>query len=755
MLEPLKPVLILIAISLLLCPSLGNAQRPPELEKIRKREISEIRFEGNNNISSLELESIIATRTSSGGERILNWLNSDWGTPQQFVDEGVLAEDTTRIFVYYRSRGYFDAHIGYSLHESVVSAEQWQKVYDKNKFLPPAKWDKYPVVEDTIAFRIYEGKPYVVSGFTFEGLEHLPMDLQNKLTDNIGIKAKSVYSKDELDKEVLRIQQILGENGYPFLSLPTGATIIELDRNRKSITISIKFKTGPRVRVGAPRIVSDTAYSKYGYVSDATIHRALSLDSGAWYKNSNKLISERDLSRLGTFQYINIELDTSGFYRIPDSSKDGIVLPVIVYLRMRPSWDFTPYPYLGINPFYQFILGFGVSYSNRNLFNVADNFTTQAVYQLFPRNQNHVSLSGDFVFPYIGIKNVPLVLSANSSYSDQRTPDLKTLQYLERTITASLGTNVQLSHDPAIVIYASPKGLLQYVNRDYRDSSIFNGRIDTTTVPSQFNALGSLDMGYNSTNDPQNPSRGIFVGMSLQRTLQFIANAIPTGLPSAAYTKFTPQFKAFANLGVNEGRSILAYRILYGNVWLDHPGDQSRDILIENRYFGGGTNSMRGWAARTLLVSNNPIPGHPQYGGYKTIETNLEWRYALFHYPAEITATQQFLSALRIAFFCDVGNVWDKDVPIAIKNLAVAIGTGIRYNTLLGALRFDFGFKFYDPYPDPYPPGTLGKDKPNKDILLAIPPNASAGVFMWDRKGKFWNVFADVFNFEFALGQPF
>jgi outer membrane protein assembly factor BamA len=211
------------------------------------------------------------------------------------------------------------------------------------------------------------------------------------------------------------------------------------------------------------------------------------------------------------------------------------------------------------------------------------------------------------------------------------------------------------------------------------------------------------------------------------------------------------QLKTYFDLGSKAGRSVIAFRILGGLVMLNDPNDPNKDILFENRYYGGGTNSLRGWGARTLLVSNNTHPGWPSLGGYKAFETNLEWRYALFHYPVEFTAMQQFLSALRIAFFCDAGNVWDKDVPVAPKNFAVAIGTGLRYNTLFGALRFDVGIKFYDPYPDPYPPGTLGSNK-SRENVLAIPPN-STGVWLFNRINA--KKFGDIVNFEFALGQPF
>jgi len=593
-----------------------------------------------------------------------------------------------RLFVYYRNKGYFDAHVSYSLHESKQSSEEWQKVSEKNNRLPPTNRVPYPSVEDTVVFHIKEGKPYKVAGFTFEGFEKLPMDLQTKLTENIGIKQNSQYSEEAVIRESVRAKEILSESGYPFLSLIY--TDVPEDTLRKTVTISLKFKTGPRVRVGGSKIIYDTAYSKYGYVEDQVIRRQISMDSGTWYKNSNTIISQRDLGRLGTFQYQSITLDTSAFAGLPDSARDGTILPVIINLRMRNSIEIVGYPIFGVNSFYQFILGLGASYSNHNVGNVADNFTTQASYQFYPITEHRVALGSEFTFPSFPIfswKNVPLILSGNFTYSDQHSSS-GALQYLERTGNLSAGTNVQLSSDPSLIASWSPKGLLQYITRDYRDSSIFGGHVDTTIKP-QFNVIGSSDISYNWTNDPLNPSRGTYVSWSLQYAVPWFSFQ---ALPSAAYLKNTLQFKEFFDLGSIPGRSILGFRIMGGLIALTYPNEPTRDILIENRYYGGGANSLRGWDARTLLVSNNTTPGLPQFGGYKMFETNLEWRYALFNDLSDF-------SPVHLGIFIDAGNVSDKNVPVALRNFAIALGTGLRYNTIIGAVRIDFGFKLYDPYP--------------------------------------------------------
>lgn len=565
-----------ISLSLLLgsLPAGLWAQRPSNMEK---REVASIRFMGDSAISALELESIIATRTSSGFERFLNAVNSDWGTPRQFIDETTLGEDTIKLFAYYRDRGYFDAHVSDTLHEAPPSPEI-EKIKERNAFLPPSKKVPY-ILEDTVFFRIKEGKSYKVQGFTFEGFERLPMDLQDKITANIGIKQHSQYSKLALQLEIVRAKQILAENGYPFSLLTY--TLVEPDTLRKSVTISLRFKTGPRIRIGRVKIMYDTAYSSLGYVQETVIRRQLDLDSGAWYKGSDFSESMHDVSRLGTFQYQNISLDTSSFAAVPDSLRDGMALPVIVTLRMRQLQEVLPGVDLGISAQNQVIAGVELSYTNRNIFNDADNLTLHVSYQLYPLTQHRENIGGDFTIPSVA-KNVPLIFSGNYTYNDQYS-DISTLQYFERTYVASLGPNI-IFHESLLTVSITPKGSFQYVNRDYRDTSL-GIRIDTTLLPKQFNTILSSDFTFNWTNDLLNPSRGSFMGLSFQWALP-IFNI--SGLPSAAYGKLTPQFKTFINLGTIEGRSVLGFRLLYGQIFLTHPDESNRDVLIENRYFGGG-----------------------------------------------------------------------------------------------------------------------------------------------------------------------
>jgi outer membrane protein assembly factor BamA len=72
-------------------------------------------------------------------------------------------------------------------------------------------------------------------------------------------------------------------------------------------------------------------------------------------------------------------------------------------------------------------------------------------------------------------------------------------------------------------------------------------------------------------------------------------------------------------------------------------------------------------------------------------EGAFEYRWHTF------SRSQNFLKNIWTAYFFDYGNVWETHKLFKLSEIALAIGLGIRYNTFIGPLRFDFGFKLYNP----------------------------------------------------------
>lgn len=124
------------------------------------------------------------------------------------------------------------------------------------------------------------------------------------------------------------------------------------------------------------------------------------------------------------------------------------------------------------------------------------------------------------------------------------------------------------------------------------------------------------------------------------------------------------------------------------------------DVLpFEKRYFAGGSNSIRGWQARTLgpgaFHSNETAMLYDLQVGDIKLDLNLEYRYKV-------------LSFLELAAFLDAGNIWtirdyDKQpdgtfhFDTFYKQIAWSYGIGVRFDLSLLIFRIDFGVKLHDP----------------------------------------------------------
>jgi outer membrane protein insertion porin family len=105
----------------------------------------------------------------------------------------------------------------------------------------------------------------------------------------------------------------------------------------------------------------------------------------------------------------------------------------------------------------------------------------------------------------------------------------------------------------------------------------------------------------------------------------------------------------------------------YGNTY---------DIPIYERFFAGGTSTIRGYDERSIgpidPLSKDPL------GGDATFIGNIEYVYPL-------------LDFLKVVAFYDTGNVWKKINDFDTGDLYSGVGFGIRMKTPIGPIAVDYG----------------------------------------------------------------
>ena len=126
----------------------------------------------------------------------------------------------------------------------------------------------------------------------------------------------------------------------------------------------------------------------------------------------------------------------------------------------------------------------------------------------------------------------------------------------------------------------------------------------------------------------------------------------------------------------------------------------STSLPFEKHFYAGGSNSLRGWQARTVGPGTAPRDTSfviPNQTGDMKLEANIEYRFDLFW-------------KLAGALFIDAGNVWtlkDDDTEEGQQSLfswkdfgssiAANWGAGIRLDFGFLLLRVDMGLKVHDP----------------------------------------------------------
>jgi outer membrane protein insertion porin family len=153
-------------------------------------------------------------------------------------------------------------------------------------------------------------------------------------------------------------------------------------------------------------------------------------------------------------------------------------------------------------------------------------------------------------------------------------------------------------------------------------------------------------------------------------------------------------------------KSAFVFRI-FGGIGIASKKDTTLPFF--KQYFGGGSNSMRGWPVRGMGRGAQPLTpfGSNTFNdrtGDIQLETNIEYRYTI----AQIIPNSLVLKG---ALFIDMGNVWNfrnsnpgggtdsTQFKFAnlYKQLGIAAGTGFRLDFNYFVLRFDFGFRFKRP----------------------------------------------------------
>jgi outer membrane protein assembly complex protein YaeT len=626
-------------------------------------EVGTIRFEGNKELNDDQLLNVIHTRETPWA--VWKWIYNRFdkeilgGQRPVFFDPIIFASDYQNLKSFYNDNGFFHARVDTSI---VLNP-------DKEKVL--------------LTFSIAEGRRSLIDTVLYIGLDNLPPDMQEELSSNKLITLGMPYIQSKVEAEYKRIVGFCANNGYINMKL------VSVDARRYASTDNISvvfvFNTGIRFTFGKVSVEHDTASQQY--IDSTVVLEHLDFSMGEFYSEEKIIESERNLNRLGVFEVTKIE------NAVPNISSGVTQIPVRVLVRTRPFQELTPE--IGMNDENNaFNVLLGIGYNHRNFFGGARNISTnlrlnvqslqfgKILHDNILKDSSLISkveLTTEFIQPYF-INNKTSFSAAASAMLDKQST------YYIPSVSFRLGTQSQTT------IYTR---LFIDWNLQLSDPQTVATRHDTiigTEWTKQFNSFVMVTLQRDKRNDLFYPSSGIFQSISIEEGGLFpkaFDGPLGLNLPYSQYVKLTLDGQWYWD--PNNTRDLIwATRFRTGGAFLY--GDSPLKVIpLTQRYYSGGSGSVRGWRARDLGAMADTLRNQ---GGDAMFEGTIEARLNPFK-----RGTLGFLELekLSFVFFFDCGNIWSEPSQMRLSEIAMAIGFGLRYNTVAGPIRIDFGMKLYDP----------------------------------------------------------
>lgn len=597
--------------------------------------------------------------------------------------------DIQRIEKFYFDNGYIDAKI-----DTVTSINNEDK-------------------EILVKFLITENSPYLIRDINYKGLEFLPGDLKEKLfaEDERLINENNVYNKALVSSESARILSFLQNNGYA-LANSDPPEIVKFESNNpdldNKLEINFNYQLGYRYRFGKTIILIKN--DKYN-IELYDVLNELEYSENDIYSKELLVKSENRLNRIAILENSRIV--------ISDIDTNNFIINLKVLGLIRNKYEIQP-EILGYYFSNSFFGGVGISFSDkffiknprtfsaklRALANSIENYRMELILELFqPHLFNNNKITG----------------AVNLSSSIFSIDDFR-IEEIKNKFTFN---------------YELPKHT--YLNNMFLDWNIKNQRITFKiplgTIPEGsflnlfYSTLG-LTLVHSKMDNFQFPTRGIYQSYLLEES-GLISSVIKKifDISTVDYFKFSFINKFYIPLTDNPQKSTLATKFLIGNIF--EYGDNTLALSsstqdyplgvvpIDSKFIAGGSTSVRGWNARKLGTFDTR-----DTGGDFILEGTIEHRTRPFFDKKGLIKDFGFVS------FLDIGNLWEKIDYYRTSDLAVAIGVGLRYYTIVGPIRFDFGFKLYD-----YEPAN--------------------GTNKWLFQNNITKIFQDKFAIQFGIGNTF
>lgn len=521
-----------------------------------------------------------------------------------------------------------------------------------------------------VEFRIREGEPIRIASST------VTIDADSSIVENLKNERafQRTISNHDFQKggryQIIRrpdvvgnFTQVMENHGFPWASVDVEA---DIDSLAKKADVDIILKPG------AKSYFSEFTFEGVETVPDRIVAREMVLDKGDLYDSRKIQESQRQIFGHHLFRFATMT--------IPEQERDS-TLEMLVRVRENPPRTI------------QATIGFGseeylrgqVNWQSRNISGTGHRLGFNARASFIEQR-----LGADYLIPYVFNTRSSFV---SSPYGQRR---LEPAYELMR-----LGISNSL-------IYQLKRAQTATFSYEFSINEEVSRRQEVSLPDTVlgYNVSSLLFSGYYSQRVTRDPK-----GWVIQPSAEFSGTF---GESTFTFQKFSLDVRHYQPMTRS---TKLATRINMGTIFYTQ-----QDSLPANiRYFTGGTNSVRGWS-RQELGPKRPSFKDSEFNGY--VPTGGQ---ALLTFNVELRQELNFIfDGFGLGLFLDGGQVWREISRVDERPIQFGAGGGFRYQSPIGPIRIDVGYKIN-------------------------PTDEDLGIFGDSRSSNTW----DRIGIHFSIGQAF
>jgi outer membrane protein insertion porin family len=488
-----------------------------------------------------------------------------------------------------------------------------------------------------VTLTVDEGDPILVTSIDYQGFNDIPENHLNDLKKKVPIRLKKPRDKAQVLTTREMALNELRDHGYPYATVK-----VDEDDGADGLQAKLTFigEPGKLAHFGTTTVQGNET------VSDHVILREVTYKQGDIYRRSRVQDVQRRLYGMALFQFVNIEpLDVD---KQPDVVPTRVTVAEGPHQRVNFSVGYGTEEQLRVD----------AEYRRLNFLGGAREAGVHARWSSLDRG-----LQADVTQPYLFDPHTSLKVmgqqwySFTPAYNSTVSGGSATVTYRVRQRTTASFTFT--SEFDASSIASSVQG-----NAALRVYLIALGlNPDTGEQRGQLNSF-RLEAHHSTADNLLNPRKGYQLTASIEEAGRLLPGTFK-------FTQVSGDARYYVPIGE---RFSWANRAQLGN--LTAPPNDPAAVPFSRKFFLGGATSVRGWGRYELspLVGGEPVGGN-----------------SMFEFSSEARA--MIRGSFGAVVFLDSGNVWAESWNIHLNDLRYAVGTGLRYLTPIGPLRFDFGYQ--------------------------------------------------------------